>query len=474
MSLNEKTAGKGLQRSAIIVIPWFAKRPKSENDEAVEGKFFRSSSEHRSREEIEEEITGLANAINLKIQQVCHFNIKRPVSATLFGKGQLDKAGHVIEDHKPDVVIVNHALSPVQQRNLEKKWSCKVIDRTGLILEIFGERARTKEGKLQVELATLKYARSRLVRSWTHLERQRGGLGFVGGPGETQLEIDKRLINQRIDRLEKDIEQVRKTRNLQRVRRERHNVPVISLVGYTNAGKSTLFNSLTGENIYAKDLLFATLDPTIREIDFPEGETALLTDTVGFISDLPTDLIAAFRATLEQIQYADVILHVRDISCEDTEAQRQDVIHVLEGLGIDYHGDRRIIEAWNKLDAMPENTQRTLHNQAALCHNPPAVTLSAKTGRGLDDLKDILAETLHQDDLRIRLDIPHAQGRAMSWLHENARVLEKKQNREFMTFFIDIDRPAYLRFLSEFPKIKPESSAHSNEKDTDTNISQIK
>ena len=435
------------QNTTLILTP-FLSRVSVED----KSKRFDDKKTQRSRESVIQEVQGLAKAISLSVLNVMTFNIKRPVSGTFFGKGQLDHIFEQVKAHHPNVVIVNHHLSPVQQRNLEKFWNIKVIDRTGLILEIFGERAQTKEGKLQVELATLKYARSRLVRSWTHLERQRGGFGFVGGPGETQLEIDKRLINERIDRLEKDLEQVRKTRHLQRKRRQQSAVPVISLVGYTNAGKSTLFNVLTGADIFAKDLLFATLDPTVRQVEFDDKEQALISDTVGFISDLPTDLIAAFRATLEQIQYADVILHVRDISIEDGEAQKKDVVDVLDGLGIHYHNDNRIIEAWNKSDALDPTTQIALQKRAQLSNGPPAVLVSSLNGQGLDDLKSLITKTLHQDDLRLMIAIPNTQGHAISWLYANARVIKKDMDEQHLYFTVDIDNAHLQKFKSQFVK----------------------
>ena len=447
---------ENFSKTALIVVPEIHdKRSKHNGPDSHLSADFQKDSSHTDRSDKEkiEEIIGLAEAISLSVVSVLEFNVRRPAAASLFGKGQLETVAQEIESVNPDVVIINHVLSPVQQRNLEKRWNAKVIDRTGLILEIFGERAQTKEGKLQVELATLKYARSRLVRSWTHLERQRGGLGFVGGPGETQLELDKRLINERIDRLEKDLEQVRKTRHLQRKRREQSAIPVISLVGYTNAGKSTLFNRLTGESIFAKNLLFATLDPTVRQIDFSEGEEALISDTVGFISDLPTDLIAAFRATLEQIQYADVILHVRDISSEDTDAQAQDVANVLDGLGIHYNNDNRVIEAWNKIDLVEDNNRQALSRKAGLTNGPPAVIISAVSGEGLEDLKNQILETIHQDDVRLKISLPSSEGRAMSWLHSHARVLNKKIDENTIEFIVDIDQAGFQKFKSEFPEL---------------------
>lgn len=448
-SPNSDKLAKTSSGKAFIVVPFLSSR--HQDDDTTDLTTDRRA--HRSSDDVIEEIKGLSKAISLDVEKVLEFKVRRPVSATLLGKGQLTRVLEETEESSPDVIIVNHTLSPVQQRNLEKQWNTKVIDRTGLILEIFGERAQTKEGKLQVELATLKYARSRLVRSWTHLERQRGGFGFVGGPGETQLEIDKRLINERIDRLEKDLEQVRKTRHLQRKRRQQSDIPVISLVGYTNAGKSTLFNHMTGESIFAKDLLFATLDPTVRQVEFSEGETALISDTVGFISDLPTDLIAAFRATLEQIQYADVILHVRDIACEDSAAQRKDVADVLDDLGIHYNNDNRIIEAWNKIDKLDPAERKSFQQKAMMSNGPPATLISATSGEGLDELQTQILETIHQDDMRLSITVPNTEGRAMSWLHSHARVLKKDMDETAIHFIVDIDKPNFQKFESEFPEL---------------------
>lgn len=340
-----------------------------------------------------EEAVGLAAAIDLDVVEGMHFRITRPTPATLMGSGKVEELGQWITAHSIVLVIIDVPLSPIQQRNLERAWKCKVIDRTALILEIFGERAQTREGQLQVELAALNYQKSRLVRSWTHLERQRGGFGFLGGPGESQLEIDKRLIRGRIATIKHDLEKVVKTRNLHRSRRKKTRQPVVALVGYTNAGKSTLFNRLTGAGVYAENKLFATLDPTLRAVRMEGGMTFILSDTVGFISNLPTELVAAFRATLEEVTEADLILHVRDITHAETEAQRDDVLAVLESLGMEETMSERGIEVLNKADLLNRDEREHLQNEI-IRQQQPAVLISASQGEGIRDLLRAIKDRL--------------------------------------------------------------------------------
>jgi GTP-binding protein HflX len=372
-----------------------------------------------------DEAVGLAGAIDLDVVQsgIAPLGEIRP--ATYLGKGKVDELAGLVKSSEIGVVVMDCALSPVQQRNLEKAWGAKVLDRTGLILEIFGRRARTREGALQVEHAHLTYQKGRLVRSWTHLERQRGGFGFLGGPGETQIESDRRMIEERIAKIERELEGVKKTRKLHRDSRKRVPYPIVALVGYTNAGKSTLFNRLTRAAVLEADMLFATLDPTLRAIKLPHGAKAILSDTVGFISDLPTMLVAAFRATLEEVIEADIILHVRDATHEDTAAQAHDVEEVLRALDIDPDDHARIVEVWNKIDRLGADARAQLENIAARRSENRPVLASALTGEGLDALLETIETRLALSRIVLDLVLDPADGAGVSWLHRHAEVMAK-------------------------------------------------
>jgi GTP-binding protein HflX len=374
------------------------------------------------------EARGLAQAISLDVREAVIVPVPAPRPATLFGSGKVRELADRISEAEIELAIVDHAVTPVQQRNLEREWNCKVLDRTGLILEIFGRRAQTREGSLQVELAHLTYQRSRLVRSWTHLERQRGGYGFLGGPGETQIETDRRLIQGRIEKIRDELDVVVKTRALHRAGRQRVPYPVVAIVGYTNAGKSTLFNRITGAGVLAEDQVFATLDPTMREVRLGGGQRIILSDTVGFISDLPTMLVAAFRATLEEVIEADLILHVRDISHPEHEAQRVDVEHVLQGLGIDTESaTSSVMEVWNKVDRIAPQKREELANTAPRAPHRP-VLVSAVTGEGIDALLNAIDKRLAENNRTLTIEVPAGAGALMHWLHGNTEVLDRQTN----------------------------------------------
>lgn len=386
--------------------------------------------ERRSPEARLDEAVGLAAAIELDVVYSGLISLSEVRPATYLGTGKVEELADVVKAEHIDLVFFDAALSPVQQRNLEKAWSTKVVDRTALILEIFGMRARTKEGALQVELAHLNYQRSRLVRSWTHLERQRGGFGFLGGPGETQIEADRRLIGERIVRIEKELEQVKRTRGLHRASRKRVPYPIVALVGYTNAGKSTLFNRLTRAEVMAKDLLFATLDPTLRAVDLPHGTRIILSDTVGFISELPTQLVAAFRATLEEVLEADLILHVRDISHPDTEAQAADVADVLEDLGVEVKDGGRVIEVWNKIDRLSPEAREQVQNQTLRAGAEAPVAVSALTGEGTDDLLGVIERRITSGRVTLSVTLAAEDGEGLGWLYRHGEVLERSTGED--------------------------------------------
>jgi GTP-binding protein HflX len=395
-----------------------------------------------------DEAVGLARAIDLQVVQSGIVTLSELRPATYIGKGKVEELAGLVKSLEAGIVVMDGALTPVQQRNLEKAWSAKVLDRTGLILEIFGRRARTREGTMQVELAHLTYQRSRLVRSWTHLERQRGGFGFMGGPGEAQIETDRRLISERIVKLERELEGVKRTRALHRASRKRVPYPIVALVGYTNAGKSTLFNRLTRATVLSADMLFATLDPTLRAVDLPHGTRMILSDTVGFISDLPTMLVAAFRATLEEVIEADLIVHVRDVSHGDTEAQQKDVENVLRELGIEAE-DPRLVEVWNKIDRIDAAERERVEN---LAQRQPAARrpalVSAVTGEGVDRLIDAIETRLAQARIVMALDLDVADGAGASWLYRNVEVLDKTvtdDGRLAMTVRVDPAKVAQVR-----------------------------
>lgn len=400
----------------------------------------------RTPEAALEEAVSLAGAIDLEVVGSESIKLAHPSPATLMGGGKVEELAARITENDISLLIVDHPLTPIQQRNLEQNLQCKVIDRTGLILEIFGNRASTAEGQLQVELAALDYQRSRLVRSWTHLERQRGGFGFLGGPGESQLEIDRRLIEERMIRIRKDLEKVRQTRGLQRAARVEGEVPLIALVGYTNAGKSTLFNRLTDAGVLAKDMLFATLDPTMRQFRLPSGRKCVLSDTVGFISNLPHQLVESFRATLEEVEQADIILHVRDASSPESDAQRQDVETTLAEMGIDAEEDTRIIEVLNKIDCLPADERPF----ALKRKGREVIPVSAISGEGIEALLALIDRRLSVCNEILDIVLTPAEGEQLAWLYQHGHVLDRQETEEHMRLHVSLSPANAGRYRQKF------------------------
>lgn len=410
----------------VVIVPVLTRHPRGDDETKSRTRLSRSPEARR------DEAVGLASAIDLMPVHTAIVTVNDPRPATLLGSGKVEEFAEIVKEAAADLVFVDHPLTPVQQRNLEKALNAKVLDRTGIILEIFGRRARTKEGALQVELAHLSYQKGRLVRSWTHLERQRGGAGFLGGPGETQIESDRRQLQEKILKLKRELETVVRTRDLHRTKRRKVPFPIVAIVGYTNAGKSTLFNRLTGADVLAEDMLFATLDPTLRRVRLPHGTMIILSDTVGFISDLPTHLVAAFRATLEEVIEAELVIHLRDISDPDTAAQAEDVERILADLKVDASDKRHVIEVWNKIDLLDDSNRERLIDEGKREGKEPPVAVSAITGEGIEALSALIEERVGGDLAAFEITLHVDQLGMLNWLYQNAEIIhrEDRENGE--------------------------------------------